>query len=116
MEDCFDLLNVVHYECKLPPTAAQRRTPQGDAAREIFVHEGYERFSMRKPAEKIAYSPGSVYLHFNSKEELFECLAEESFARLLKTLTGLGNGRKWQDPVEELKKGMRAYRSNKAST
>ena len=80
-----------------------------DAAREIFVHEGYEKFSMRKLAEKIGYSPGSVYLHFNSKEELFECLVEESFARLLKTLTGLGNGRKWQDPVEELKKGMRAY-------
>jgi AcrR family transcriptional regulator len=80
-----------------------------DAAREIFVHEGYEKLSMRKLAEKIEYSPASVYLHFNSKEELFECLVEESFARLLKTLTGLGNGRKWQDPVEELKKGMRAY-------
>src|SRR5258708_8330357 len=64
---------------------------------------------MGKPAEKIEFSAGSVYLHFNSKEELFECLVEESFARLLKTLTGLGNGRKWQDPVEELKKGMRAY-------
>ncbi len=72
-----------------------------DAAREIFVHEGYEKFSMRKLAEKIEYSPGSVYLHFNSKEELFECLVEESFTRLLKTLTGLGSGRKWQDPVEE---------------
>src|ERR1700730_6351560 len=80
-----------------------------DAAREIFVREGYESFSMRKLAEKIEYSPGSVYLHFKNKEELFECLVEESFARLLKILTGLQNGRKWQDPVEELKNGMRAY-------
>jgi AcrR family transcriptional regulator len=80
-----------------------------DAAREIFVHQGYESFSMRKLAEKIEYSPGSVYLHFNNKEELFECLVDESFARLLKTLMGLQNGAEWQDPVEELKKGLRAY-------
>jgi AcrR family transcriptional regulator len=80
-----------------------------DAAREIFVREGYESFSMRKLAEKIEYSPGSVYLHFKNKEELFECLVEESFARLLKTLTGLWNGQEWQDPVEGLKKGLRAY-------
>ena len=80
-----------------------------DAAREIFVRQGYEGFSMRKLAEKIEYSPGSVYLHFKNKEELFECLVEESFARLLKTLMGLRNGQEWQDPVEELKNGMRAY-------
>ncbi len=80
-----------------------------DAAREIFVCQGYESFSMRKLAEKIEYSPGSVYLHFNNKEELFECLVGESFARLLKTLMGLQNGAEWQDPVEELKKGLRAY-------
>jgi AcrR family transcriptional regulator len=80
-----------------------------DAATNIFVHQGYENFSMRKLAEEIEYSPGSVYLHFKNKEELFECLVEESFARLLRTLTGLQNGRVRQDPVDELKKGMRAY-------
>lgn len=80
-----------------------------DAAREIFVRQGYESFSMRKLAEKIEYSPGSVYLHFKNKEELFECLVDESFARLLKTLSALRNGKKLQDPVEELKKGLRAY-------
>jgi AcrR family transcriptional regulator len=80
-----------------------------DAARDIFVREGYENFSMRKLAKKIEYSPGSVYLHFKNKQELFEYLVEESFARLLKTLMGLRNGKEWQDPVEELKKGLRAY-------
>lgn len=80
-----------------------------DAAREIFVRQGYESFSMRKLAQKIEYSPGNVYLHFKNKEALFECLVEESFARLLKTLLALRNGQEWQDPVEELKKGLRAY-------
>lgn len=80
-----------------------------DAAREILVRAGYENFSMRKLAEKIEYSPGSVYLHFKNKEELFECLVDESFACLLKTLMDLRNGQEGQDPAEELKKGLRAY-------
>lgn len=80
-----------------------------DAAREIFVYQGYESFSMRRLAEKIEYSPGSVYLHFKNKEELFECLVDESFARLLETLSTLGNKKKIQDPVGELRQGMWAY-------
>jgi AcrR family transcriptional regulator len=79
------------------------------AAREIFVDQGYENFSMRKLAERIGYSPGSIYLHFKSKEELFECLVEESFLRLLRTLSDLRSERQWHDPVEELREGMRAY-------
>jgi AcrR family transcriptional regulator len=80
-----------------------------DAARAIFVNQGYESFSMRKLAEKIEYSPGSIYLHFKNKEELFECLVEESFARLLKTLSDLENGLQGDDPLANLRKGMLAY-------
>lgn len=80
-----------------------------DAAREIFVRQGYESFSMRKLARKIEYSPGSVYLHFKDKQQLFDCLVEESFARLLKTLRKQGNGQGQKDPVESLRKGLRTY-------
>ena len=52
------------------------------AARHIFVQEGYESFSMRKLASKIRYSPGSIYLHFKNKQQLFESLVEESFSHL----------------------------------
>ena len=79
-----------------------------DAARELFVDEGYEGFSMRKLAVKIKYSPGSIYLYFKNKEELFDCLVEESFAHLLKALEGLRDGEE-ADPVMVLRKGMRAY-------
>jgi len=79
------------------------------AAREIFVAGGYENFSMRKLAVRIEYSPGSIYLHFKNKEELFDSLVEESFARLLKTLTDMQNGSEEQNPAKELKKGLRAY-------
>ncbi len=32
------------------------------AARELFVTEGYEHVSMRKSADKIEYSPTTIYL------------------------------------------------------
>jgi AcrR family transcriptional regulator len=80
-----------------------------DTAREIFVSEGYESFSMRKLAKNIEYSPGSIYLHFKNKEELFETLVEESFERLLQALNRIKNGHAGEDPAKTLKKGMRAY-------
>jgi AcrR family transcriptional regulator len=80
-----------------------------DAARAIFVDHGYESFSMRRLAKNIEYSPGSIYLHFKNKEELFECLVGESFGRLLKTLSYLENGQQGDDPVADLRKGMLAY-------
>jgi AcrR family transcriptional regulator len=80
-----------------------------EAARQIFVRDGYESFSMRKLAQRIEYSPGSIYLHFKNKEQLFESLVEESFERLLKVVAGIQNGHAHQDPVEALKKGLRAY-------
>lgn len=80
-----------------------------DAARDIFVAEGYEAFSMRKLAENIEYSPGSIYLHFKSKEELFDSLVEESFERLLKMLMDIRDGHQLRDPVNELKKGLHVY-------
>ena len=88
---------------------AELRTQILDAAREIFARDGYENFSMRKLAQHIEYSPGSIYLHFRNKEELFESLVEESFDRLLRALNRLKNGHSQQDPVATLKKGLRAY-------
>jgi AcrR family transcriptional regulator len=53
-----------------------------DAARELFVSEGYEGVSMRKVAQKIEYSPTAIYVHFADKNELFHELCREDFARL----------------------------------
>ena len=57
-----------------------------DAARELFITEGYEKFSMRKLAEKIDYSPTTIYLYFKDKDDLLlaicEEVAEQYFANL----------------------------------
>jgi AcrR family transcriptional regulator len=53
-----------------------------DAARELFVVEGYANVSIRKIAERIEYSPAAIYGYFPSKDDIFYALAEEGF-RLL---------------------------------
>src|SRR5215469_5521282 len=53
-----------------------------DAARDLFISEGYEGVSMRKVAEKIEYSPTAIYVHFEDKKDLFHQLCQEDFARL----------------------------------
>ena len=53
-----------------------------DAARELFVSEGFQNVSIRKIAERIEYSPAAIYGYFPSKDDIFFALAEEGF-RLL---------------------------------
>ena len=53
-----------------------------DAARDLFVTEGYHNVSIRKIAERIEYSPAAIYGYFPSKDDIFFALAEEGF-RLL---------------------------------
>ena len=53
-----------------------------DAARALFLSEGYDGVSMRKVAEKIEYSPTAIYVHFADKEDLFRELCHQDFGRL----------------------------------
>ena len=71
-----------------------------DAARELFVAEGFEGVSMRKVAEKIEYSPTAIYLHFADKEELFRELCHQDYARLAEVFQSSAMS---NDPIERLK-------------
>jgi AcrR family transcriptional regulator len=77
-----------------------------DAARELFVTEGYDGVSMRKVAEKIEYSPTAIYVHFANKEELFLELCHADYHRLADSFVKLAQ---IPDPVEKLRQLGRAY-------
>ena len=53
-----------------------------DAARDLFIRQGFEHVSIRKIAERIEYSPAAIYSYFPGKDDIFFALAEEGF-RLL---------------------------------
>ena len=77
-----------------------------DAARELFINQGYEGVSMRQVAEKIEYSPTAIYIHFADKEELFHELCHQDFARLAEVFQSAAIP---QDPFERLKQIGRMY-------
>jgi AcrR family transcriptional regulator len=82
-----------------------------DAARDLFVQQGYENVSMRKIADRIEYSPTAIYLHFKDKSELLNSICTATFAGLASALAGISAKFKAgkSDPVGLLKKGLHIY-------
>ncbi|MGA2921008.1 MAG: TetR/AcrR family transcriptional regulator [Candidatus Sulfotelmatobacter sp.] len=77
-----------------------------DAARELFVVEGYEGVSMRRVAEKIEYSPTAIYVYFADKQQLFHELCQQDYARLAEVMQ---SSEMSLDPMERLKQIGRTY-------
>ena len=77
------------------------------AARQLFAKEGYESVSMRRIAQKIEYSPTTIYLYFRDKDELIQELCNETFSLLTKKIEKAVSGD--GEPVEKLKRGLRAF-------
>jgi AcrR family transcriptional regulator len=78
-----------------------------DAASELFVRDGYENVSMRRIADKIEYSPTTIYIYFKDKAELLDQVCRETFGRLVQRLSKIME--QPGDPVERLKRGLIAY-------
>jgi len=75
-----------------------------DAARELFINEGYEKFSMRRLAEKIGYSATTIYLYFKDKDDLLFAICEEFFTHFSAQLNNIRSVS--QDPIETLRKAL----------
>lgn len=71
-----------------------------NAARDLFVAEGYQSVSIRKIAERIEYSPAAIYSYFASKDDIFLALAAEGFHRLDEKVRGAMTT---TDPLENVR-------------
>lgn len=78
-----------------------------EAARELFVAEGYENVSMRRIAERIEYSPTTIYLYFKDKSELLNRICEETFTKLAARLERIHRAK--DDPLTALRRGCLTY-------
>jgi AcrR family transcriptional regulator len=77
-----------------------------DAARRIVARDGFEALSMRKIAHAIGYSPASLYLYFENRDEIARALGDEGYAQLLAELALSGQ---IADPAERLRALAQAY-------
>ncbi|MDX1982281.1 MAG: TetR/AcrR family transcriptional regulator [Bryobacteraceae bacterium] len=85
---------------------AELRARIVEAATQLFVDEGIPNVSIRKIADRIEYSPATIYLYFRDKEHLLSCVCGETFAQLKRQLDGT---RSDKDPVAGLRRGLRIY-------
>jgi AcrR family transcriptional regulator len=72
-----------------------------DAAQELFAAEGHDRITMRRIADAIEYSPTTIYLHFEDKDDLIHCLCQENFENLIAEMGAAGTT---PDPLERLRR------------
>lgn len=54
------------------------------AAKELFLAKGFEATTLRNIAEKIEFSPSTIYQYFKDKNEIFYTIHAEAFSELLK--------------------------------
>jgi AcrR family transcriptional regulator len=77
-----------------------------DAARELFVAEGYQNVSIRKIAGRIELSPAAIYRYFPGKDDIFFALAEAGFRQFHRAIRSRAAG---ADPLDALKACMWQY-------
>jgi AcrR family transcriptional regulator len=69
-------------ETEKPDAPAQqdsaKRRQIMDGAREVFLGQGFDAASMTEIARKAGVSKGTLYVYFDSKEQLFEAIAHEA--------------------------------------
>jgi len=77
-----------------------------DAARRMFVQQGYEGTTMRAIAAKIGYTPTAIYHHFKDKDALVAELSALDFRALTQALQRVTSV---ADPVVRLDKMGKEY-------
>lgn len=78
-----------------------------DAAREILLAEGFAHLSMRRIAERIEYSPTTIYLYFKNKDDILYHLCVETLERQFEALSAAGVDQ--PSPFLRLRASLRAY-------
>jgi AcrR family transcriptional regulator len=73
-------------EAERPALRQAQRGRILDAARRIVMRDGLAALSMRKIADAIGYSPASLYLYFENRDEIARALGDEGYAQLLEAL------------------------------
>lgn len=78
-----------------------------DAARQLFIQNGYESTSIRAIAEKVGASPGILYHYFEDKQDIMALLVRETFAKLSLRVEAIRTDS--DHPVARLRRSLLAY-------
>lgn len=79
-----------------------------DAAHDLLIQRGYERFSLREVARVLGKSSGSPYRHFPTKQELVWTMMEEALGQIYAAVRDAAE-RAGPDPGARFEAMCRAY-------
>ena len=71
----------INQRARTAEQKAQRRNAVLEAAEKLFLEVGYEAFSMSNLAKNIGTAKGTLYLYFETREDIFLTLYEQSLVR-----------------------------------
>lgn len=77
-----------------------------ETATEMFLEQGFEKTSIRNIAERIEYSPATIYLYFKDKTELFFAIQEVGFSKLMRYFDVI---HQFSHPMDKLRAMADAY-------
>ncbi|MCC6475642.1 TetR/AcrR family transcriptional regulator [bacterium] len=77
-----------------------------ETAKQLYVEDGIQNVSIRKIAERIEYSPATIYLYFLDKDSILFALHDEGFRALF---TRQRDVARLKDPAERLRKFLETY-------
>jgi AcrR family transcriptional regulator len=86
---------------------ASRRGEILDAAKRLFLTDGFERATIRKIAATVGVSSAALYLYFPDKDAILRAIAESTFETLLAHLEE--SQRQADTDLERLRAGLHAY-------
>lgn len=76
------------------------------AAKDLFVANGYDKVSIRNIAERVEYSPATIYLYFKDKDDILLAVHDDAFRKLFVTFEPL---REIENPLDRLREMGRTY-------
>ncbi|SRR5579885_214671 len=95
---------------QMSPRGELKRKQILDAAAKVLARRGYASTQLLEIADEAGTQPGSLYYHFESREDLIEQVLQEgvrlSFERVRAVVDALGSG---AAPLDRLKAALRAH-------
>jgi AcrR family transcriptional regulator len=84
-----------------------RREEILQAAKELFLEEGYDHTTIRRIADRVGISAPALYLYFEDKEALMLALCDQTFGHLMEAIDEIE--RTVADPRERVRRFGEAY-------
>lgn len=84
-----------------------RREEILQAAKELFLEQGYEATTIRRIADRVGVSAPALYLYFPDKEQMMLALCDQTFGYLIEAIAEIEKS--IRDPLEKVRRFGNAY-------